>query len=261
VLVRVVLAGIGVLLNSQVVNAQESGGAVFRGKVSTDSSRHAVPQAEITIVEAQLSVRSDSNGRFFLGRLPSGTFTVQVRHPAYRAINGSVRLSAGDTVTWDFDLIALTSRLAEVRVEERSPLSIGMAGFEERRRAKIGKFIGPEVLEKYMGPTLSGLIANKIPGFDVVPLITHGYMSGGFGIASRHYQSMRGGVQNQLCFAKLIVNGARLSGLSGAPTNIDELKPGEVVGMEFYRGASEVPTEFSGPDAACGVVVIWTKQR
>jgi hypothetical protein len=121
----------------------------------------------------------------------------------------------------------------------------------------------PEELEKYTGPTLSGLIGNKIPGFDVVPLITKGYLSGGFGIASKRFQKLGGSrAQDQLCFAKVVVDGQRVTpGGSGVPVDIDHLRPGEVVGMEFYRGASEVPTEFSGPDTACGVVVIWTKQR
>ncbi|MDX1746855.1 MAG: aconitase family protein, partial [Halobacteriales archaeon] len=35
---------------------------------------------------------------------------------------------------------------------------------------------------------------------------------------------------------------------------------GAIQAMEIYRGAAEVPGEFSGSDAACGEVVVWTKR-
>jgi hypothetical protein len=35
----------------------------------------------------------------------------------------------------------------------------------------------------------------------------------------------------------------------------------DVYGIEIYRGPSEVPGEFSGSNAMCGVIVMWTKSR
>ncbi len=35
----------------------------------------------------------------------------------------------------------------------------------------------------------------------------------------------------------------------------------DVYGIEVYRGAGEVPGEYAGSNAACGVIVIWTKSR
>jgi hypothetical protein len=35
----------------------------------------------------------------------------------------------------------------------------------------------------------------------------------------------------------------------------------DVYGIEIYRGPGEVPGEFSGSNAMCGVIVIWTKSR
>jgi hypothetical protein len=35
----------------------------------------------------------------------------------------------------------------------------------------------------------------------------------------------------------------------------------DVYGLEFYRGASEVPAEFTGSSAGCGVIVVWTKSK
>ena len=33
----------------------------------------------------------------------------------------------------------------------------------------------------------------------------------------------------------------------------------DVYGIEIYRGPGEVPAEFGGSNAACGVIAIWTK--
>jgi hypothetical protein len=35
----------------------------------------------------------------------------------------------------------------------------------------------------------------------------------------------------------------------------------DVYGIEIYRGPGEIPGEFSGSNAACGVIVMWTKSR
>jgi len=41
---------------------------------------------------------------------------------------------------------------------------------------------------------------------------------------------------------------------------IDELGiPSELVGIEVYRRASELPAEFGGAMEGCGAVAIWTK--
>jgi hypothetical protein len=33
----------------------------------------------------------------------------------------------------------------------------------------------------------------------------------------------------------------------------------DIVGLEVYTGPSEVPGEYAGRNAGCGVVVIWTR--
>jgi hypothetical protein len=34
-----------------------------------------------------------------------------------------------------------------------------------------------------------------------------------------------------------------------------------VYGIEVYRGSGEIPAEFGGSTAGCGVIVMWTKSR
>jgi outer membrane receptor for ferrienterochelin and colicin len=39
------------------------------------------------------------------------------------------------------------------------------------------------------------------------------------------------------------------------------VSPDQVEAIEVYRGPSEIPAEYSGNDAMCGVILIWTKQE
>jgi hypothetical protein len=53
-----------------------------------------------------------------------------------------------------------------------------------------------------------------------------------------------------------------LVGTSGRePIVIEDFVTVEMLeAVEIYRGASEVPAEFGGPDANCGVIVLWTRR-
>jgi hypothetical protein len=43
---------------------------------------------------------------------------------------------------------------------------------------------------------------------------------------------------------------------------IDDLAdPAELEGIEVYYGLAGVPAEFMGPDARCGTVAVWTRER
>ena len=35
----------------------------------------------------------------------------------------------------------------------------------------------------------------------------------------------------------------------------------DIYGIEVYRGAGEIPAEFAGSNAGCGVIVVWTKSK
>lgn len=41
--------------------------------------------------------------------------------------------------------------------------------------------------------------------------------------------------------------------------NIDEILPGDVEGMEIYRGAATIPAEYNKGTAICGLILIWTR--
>jgi hypothetical protein len=47
----------------------------------------------------------------------------------------------------------------------------------------------------------------------------------------------------------------------GEPTVIDDLvSAADVMAVEVFRSPAEVPAEFNGPNAGCGVIVLWTRR-
>jgi len=70
--------------------------------------------------------------------------------------------------------------------------------------------------------------------------------------------------QTDDCEPVLWVNGIWWGGIDTAsPTGPDgAFDPADIVGIEIYDRASDLPAEFdSGLDALCGVVVVWTKKN
>ena len=58
----------------------------------------------------------------------------------------------------------------------------------------------------------------------------------------------------------LVIQGSDARWDNEPPESInDYVLPSEIAGIEVYRGAASLPAEFSGYDARCGAVVIWTK--
>jgi hypothetical protein len=41
---------------------------------------------------------------------------------------------------------------------------------------------------------------------------------------------------------------------------LDQVGPTDIEGIEIYRRATEVPPEFGGLQARCGVILVWTRR-
>ena len=138
-------------------------------------------------------------------------------------------------------------------------------GFYRRQRANQGHFMDRTAIEMRMGGAR-----------DVTDLLTH---LQGVGIADNLAGSfgapidLRRGVNSFVGCTNggplIYVDGFRIDntqhgglGVSGpAPAWLalsETARPEDVYGIEVYRTASQVPIEYSGPDSACGVILIWT---
>jgi hypothetical protein len=113
------------------------------------------------------------------------------------------------------------------------------ANFERRRRTGSGQYVVAEEIEKGGFNSLQD-IARTLRGVTVS-------CSGGMGC---QIQMTRAPMR---CKPEYVVD-----------DNVDnEFGPSvavrDIEALEFYTGASDVPGEYAGRNAGCGVVVIWTK--
>jgi hypothetical protein len=62
---------------------------------------------------------------------------------------------------------------------------------------------------------------------------------------------------NEVCNPVIWMDGVKIG---NDPVMFRDITGPEIDAVEVYRGAAEVPGEFSGGDARCGVVVVWTRR-
>jgi len=140
-----------------------------------------------------------------------------------------------------------------------------MMAFEERRRMGMGRFLTREDLAKRDNALLSDVL--RMTGIPLMRRPTR--CGGGFSVASnRGTGSIRklprcgGQPMPAGCYMAVYLDGVRLWALGQVdPTNIDSFAPRDLEGVEVYRGSARAPVEYSGTDHACGVILLWTRER
>jgi len=139
---------------------------------------------------------------------------------------------------------------------ERRAFHLEMEGFYERKELG-GIFITPEVLEKRQPRKLTDVFFG-LPGVRV------GEQSLGAGPRSVWFRI--GERADAICWPMVfvdrqMVSNGGLSSNSPDPGAVDDFVHGlDVSAIEAYTHASSIPAEFNGPNAGCGVIVIWTKR-
>jgi hypothetical protein len=250
------LASFAVPLSAQVV----------RGKVLDAASGEPVPQAAVTALteegRAAGRARSGADGTFTLELRTAGTFRIRAERTGYQAttsqtlpvemresVQVELRISAA---TVAIDPLTVTARVAPPRRR-----SLQVAGFYERERAGLGEFLRREdierlsnmnivqVIDRMPGTTIIGNGAKQVIVFDRASTV---------GTLSRSQR----GARPDMCLPKLFLDGVNMSyvdGLNGVAN------PNQIEAVEAYRSASELPPQYSGVDAACGVILLWTRSE
>jgi len=225
-------AGIG----AQVATANITGRVVLKG--TTDG----VSGAEVVLQGNGRRVVADSTGQFVFGAVAPGDRHFLVRALGYRPVDVSVRLEAGNQTMQDVEMEAApegAQLLAPMAVSARAtPESYRLVDFERRRRTGRGHYLVDEEI--------------KASGASRLQDLTRGMRGvtehcAGNGCRIQMVRARPG------CEPDYIVDG-RPDNMFGSSTPIRD-----IVGLEVYTGPSDVPGEFAGKSAGCGVIVIWTR--
>jgi hypothetical protein len=156
----------------------------------------------------------------------------------------------------------LAAQSAQVAVADAGHryLSLGMQGFESRRRAGFGQFIPDSVLRASSGARLSHVLTRYVPSV----FYGGGSGDGEYPISSRVCNS---GVMCSAprCYVRVFVDGSMV--FDGNPrtrdvegVDVSRLRPEDLSGVEFYATAAGLPSQYAGYNADCGTLLFWSRE-
>ncbi len=219
-----------------------------RGRVIDKASAAGIPGAEIMVLNDGRHVASDSIGRYAVSNLPVGVVRLVVRAPAHALAQLAISLAAGDDLQHTIELDSAVTpdsvrTLPAVAVSAAAPevTSYRLLDFERRRRTGRGQYLSDEQIRASGAANVS----DATRGMRGVTL-----HCGGSAIRGCRIQMARAPMN---CEPEYVVDG-RVDNMFGPVTPIRD-----IVALEIYTGPSDVPGEFAGTNAGCGVVVMWTR--
>jgi hypothetical protein len=192
------------------------------------------------------AVTNDSGAFVFVGAAP-GWYTLMARRVGFQLTTFDVEVRERATTRVRYRLPRIGQVLDTVRVTGRA-VPRRLADFERRRRVSVGgTFFTEEDIRRYDPNVLTDLV-RRVISVDVAidekgdPVLLS--RRGGAGITS-----------TSACPLRFIVDGLPLP--SGTSPNL--FSPRAIAAVEVYAGPASIPLEFglTGPNAGCGVVVIW----
>lgn len=190
-------------------------------------------------------VTSDSIGLYQFDRLASGLVKFMVRAPGYPATTFVVALTLGEQMERDIELDAAPAPatgaqpLPAVKVETPSSMGARFADFEHRRLTGRGQYLTGEEIAR----TGASRLQDVVRTFRGV----HVDCGGGAGCFIRMTRApMR-------CLPEYVVD-ERVDNEFGPSVPAPDIQA-----LEVYTGPADVPGEFAGRNAGCGLIVIWTK--
>jgi hypothetical protein len=227
--------------------------ARLRGVVTDAVTQTPIAGARVVIAATGRFATSDSLGRFELPDLPSGIIRFFFNAEGYPRTSVVLAFAKGETMVQRFELesatLALASdsaaerdraqRLAAVDITAEPSRGVRYEDFERRMKSGRGQYVTREEIEARNYNNL-GDAARTLRGV----LVECG------GPRGCQIRMARAG---QACYPQFIVDG-QVDMVFGPMVAIRDVE-----GLEFYTGASDVPGEFAGANASCGVVVIWTR--
>ncbi len=77
------------------------------GKVTDTETGGALPGANVLLKGTGLGASTDLNGRYSIGNIPPGRYTIRVTYVGYKDLEASVQINGGEDLSRDFKLVAV----------------------------------------------------------------------------------------------------------------------------------------------------------
>ncbi|MFN2566554.1 MAG: carboxypeptidase regulatory-like domain-containing protein [Gemmatimonadaceae bacterium] len=228
------------LLCAASLDAQQ---ATIKGRVVDRTTQVGLARVEVVFLGDHRSVTTDSTGQYLFVALPAGTAQFLVRAPFFPATQVIVEVMAGENperiIVLDSTAAGRnTAQALPATLVEAAPLDRRLEDFERRRRTGRGHYLTRAEIERSGASSLQDAV-RTLRGVAVE-------CGGGQGC---YVRMVRAPMQ---CKPDYVID-RRIDNNFGPTTPIRDIEA-----VEVYTGPSDVPGEFAGRSAGCGVVVIWT---
>jgi uncharacterized membrane protein len=227
-------------------------GQVVQGRVMDAATRQPIPAAGVRLIDGDRTIAeviSDSAGRFTLRADARGRYRVAASRIGYtNVMTDGLELLPERALTIEVVMRGEAVKLSPLTLDAPRDRYLVSNGFYERMRSGSGHF-------------MTGDQIRKRNAFALVDLLR----------GMRGIKIQRLNARNEVyftgsnCLPMIVLDGVtvRWGGKSvGTLQPLEDLVSiSHIEGIEVYRGGSGLPPEFIGPNAACGVILIWTHHR
>lgn len=224
------------------------------GSVRDAQTRRPLSGVQVHVPGSGLGTLTNAAGRYTLTNVPGGQVTIRAQMIGYAAGDTTISVSAGGTVTADFELREEALALNEIVVT-------GTAGGTQRRAIGnvVDRIAAAAALELAPTRDVQQLMAFKSPGMSILPA----QADVGSGSAIR----IRGSSSIGLSSEPLVyIDGVRMNSGFGGPTNaggrnnsrLNDINPNDIESIEVIKGPAAAT--LYGTEASAGVIQIITKR-
>jgi hypothetical protein len=229
-------------LATTIVPATGRAQATLRGRVIDSEMGTPLAGATVRVGNSGPLVKTDSAGIFVAQSVTSGVIAIEIRQIGFEVGTFDIRIPASGVVEGVFPLDFNGFMLPAVVVEARAAaLMPRYTDFERRRQHKMGAYLRWDELKKQGAGTLG----------DALRTVRGVRME----CDQQRFECFAHMSRTPQCEPTWYVDGIEVHSFhENTPIN-------DVYGIEVYRGVGEVPAEFAGSNAACGVIVVWTKSK
>jgi CarboxypepD_reg-like domain/Carboxypeptidase regulatory-like domain/TonB-dependent Receptor Plug Domain len=233
------------------------------GRITDFQTGEPVVGAEVKLRGTSFSSMTGTLGSFSFSDVPWGVYFLEIDHIAYQHQSQPLRILGDQAHEVNVALATDAMELEGLSVSVRSRKWFGgMRGFRERKSRGFGYFLDRESIERRGAMKVVDLL-REIPGVNVEMARSEVNNPGRTTTSALYFRNCwrydPSGAQI-VTPPMFFLNGIKQLSLDLARGDLDTVRPQDIEAIEVYRGASEVPADFGGSDAGCGVIAIWTKR-
>lgn len=221
--------------------------------VVRNRSGSLMPGARIVAVGTDASVEADEYGRFSLAGVAAGSGIVEARAVGY--MPGRAQVTVRPDAEQQVDIVVGDSVtvLDPVTVEAEYQPYLSRVGYMQRRKTSMGHFLDTADVRR-SGAARFEEVFRLVPGVQLRPNGT-GFL---VELTRGQGQILNPALANY-CPPAYFIDGVYYP-LPPIQTPSVPVVPTEILAIEVYSNMISAPPQYQRRDAACGIILVWTKR-